>query len=90
MTADGWTADKMNKSFLRMTAHWIGVKIETLKTGKTRQDWTLQNAVVGFQRIAGGHDGQNEGRYFMGITDHAGITEKNESKVSPTHSPLID
>lgn len=55
-----------------MTAHWIEVKDDK---------WTLRSEVVGFQAISGGHDGNNLGRYFMGLCDRVGICGPNESKV---------
>ena len=84
VTGDGWTADKMGKGFFGMTGHWIDVEKEVSKSGAITQCWTLQSAVLGFRGIAGGHDGENLGRYFMGITDRAGITGKDFSKVSHT------
>lgn len=50
----------MRKGFLGVTAHWISVE-----SGR----WTLESAVIGFQSILGGHDGENLGRYVVGITD---------------------
>ena len=96
ITADGWTADTTSHGFLGMTAHWIDVELEEIREGevKSRQKWSLQSAVVGFRGLSGGHDGENLGRYFMGLTDHVGITSKTESKVSPDartcFSQLID
>lgn len=55
-----------------MTAHWIEVKDDS---------WKLRSEVVGFQGISGGHDGNNLGRYFMGLCDRVGICSPNESKV---------
>ena len=90
VTGDSWTADKMDKGFLGMTVHWVEVKKETSKSGQTMQEWMLWMSVIGFRNIAGGHDRENLGRYFMGITDCIGITGKNSSKASLTHSPCID
>jgi hypothetical protein len=55
-----------------MTAHWIEVKDDK---------WELRSEVVGFQGISGGYDGNNLGRYFMGLCDHVGICGPTESKV---------
>jgi hypothetical protein len=71
-TADGWLADNTKAAFLGMTAHWIEVK---------NDKWALCSEVVGFQSISGGHDGNNLGRYFMGLCDRVGICGQNESKV---------
>ena len=81
VTGDGWTVDKMGKGFLRMTGHWIDVEKKVSKSGAITQCWMLQRTVLG---IVGGHDSKNLGRYFMGITDCAGITGKDFSKVSHT------
>ena len=87
VTADGWTVDKMGKGFLGMTSHLIDVEKEMSKSGEVTQCWMLQSTVLGFRGIAGGHDSENLGRYFMGITDHADITGKDFLKVSHMHSP---
>jgi hypothetical protein len=72
MTADGWSADNTKAPFLGMTAHWIEVKEEK---------WALRSEVVAFQGISGGHDGNNLGRYFLGLCDRVGICDRNTSKV---------
>jgi hypothetical protein len=72
MTADGWSADNMKVLFLGMTAHWIDVK---------EGMWKMCAEVVGFQGILGGHNGDNLGRYFMGLCDHVGICNEMGSKV---------
>lgn len=79
ITADGWTADTTKTGFLGMTAHWIEVK----EDGK----WVLREAVIGFKPTVGTHDGDNLGRYMMGLLDRVGITSKTTSKVCwfPTH-----
>jgi hypothetical protein len=71
-TANGWSADNTKAAFLGMTAHWIEVKDDK---------WELRSEVVGFQGISGGHDGNNLGRYFMGLCDRVGICGPTESKV---------
>ena len=55
-----------------MTAHWIEVK-----DGK----WKMKAAVIGFKALSGGHDGENLGRYSVGLLDHVGIMDKKGSKV---------
>jgi uncharacterized membrane protein YtjA (UPF0391 family) len=59
-------------SFQGMTAHWIEVK-----DGK----WKMRAAVIGFKGIPGAHDGDNLGRYSMGLLNCVGITSKTGSKV---------
>ena len=54
-----------------MTAHWIEVK-----EGK----WKMKAAVVGFKGISGAHDGDNLGRYTVGLLDRVGIMSKTGSK----------
>ena len=77
-----------SQAFLGMTAHWINVKTQEVGDGMTKGIWTLKSAVIGFRGISGGHDGENMGRYFMGVTDRVGITGKNHLKVSHTHGPV--
>jgi hypothetical protein len=43
--------------------------------------WVLRLEVVGFKGISGGHNGDNLGRYFMGLCDRVGICSRKESKV---------
>ena len=64
----------MKMSFQGMTAHWIEVK-----DGK----WKMKAAVIGFKGISGAHSGENLSRYSVGLLDHVGIMDKNESKVCP-------
>jgi hypothetical protein len=75
MTADGWSADNTKAAFLGMTVHWIDV------SGSDK--WTLCSEVVGFECISGGHDGNNLGRYFMGLCDRIGICSQKKTKVHP-------
>jgi hypothetical protein len=72
MTVDGWLADNTKAAFLWMTVHWIEVKEEK---------WSLRSEVVAFQGISGSHNGDNLGRYFMGLCDRVGICSQNMSKV---------
>lgn len=72
MTADGWTADNTQSSFLGMTAHWIDVN-----NGK----WLLHLEVVGFKAVLGECSGWNLGRYIVGLCNHVGICGTNGSKV---------
>ena len=55
-----------------MMAHWIEVK-----EGK----WKLHSEVIGFKVILGEHSGENLGRYAVGLFDHVGIMDKNNSKI---------
>lgn len=59
--------------FLGVTAHWIEVK-----DGK----WKMRAAVIGFKAITGAHDGENLGRYTVGLLDRVGIMDKKRTKVS--------
>ena len=54
-----------------MTAHWIEVK-----EGK----WKMRAAVIGFKGLSGAHDGDNLGRYSVGLLDRVGIMSKTGSK----------
>ena len=73
ITQDGWSADAAKVAFQGVTAHWIEVNTE----GK----WTMKAAVIGFKASSGAHDGENLGRYTVGLLDHAGIMDKKRSKV---------
>ena len=55
-----------------MTAHWIEVK-----DGK----WKLRAEVIGFRALSGAHDGENLGRYAVGLLDRVGIMDEDQSKV---------
>ena len=72
ITTDGWSADTTKMGFLGMTGHWIDVK-----DGK----WKLRVEVIGFRGLSGAHSGANLGRYAVGLLDHVGIMDKNQSKV---------
>jgi hypothetical protein len=73
ITQDGWLADTMKMAFQRVTVHWIEVNTE----GK----WTMKAAVIGFNALSGAHDGENLGRYMVGLLDRAGIMDKKRLKV---------
>ena len=73
ITQDGWSADTTKMAFQGVTAHWIEVNAE----GK----WKMKAAVIGFKVLSGAHDGENLGRYTMGLLDRAGIMDKKKSKV---------
>jgi len=45
-------------SFLGMTAHFI-----EMKDGR----WKLKAEVIGFKSLSGAHDGENLGRYAVGL-----------------------
>ena len=72
ITTDGWTIKTTKEGILGMTAHWIHIEEEK---------WTLKVAVIGFKVTIGGHDGDNIGRYMVGITDRVGITSKTDANV---------
>jgi hypothetical protein len=74
ITQDGWSADTTKMGFQGVTAHWIEVNEE----GK----WKMRAAVIGFKALSGAHDGENLGRYTVGLLDRAGIMDKKRSKVS--------
>lgn len=57
-----------------ITAHWIEIKGPS--------SWELRNEVVAFKGIAGAHNGENLGRYFVGLCKRAGIVGDTGSKVS--------
>lgn len=61
-------------AFQGVTAHWIDVNAE----GK----WTMKGAVIGFKALSGAHDGENLGRYTVGLLDRVGIMDKKRTKVS--------
>jgi hypothetical protein len=55
--------------FQGVTAHWIEVK-----DGK----WKMRGTVIVFKAISGAHDGENLGRYTVGLLDHVGIMDKKK------------
>jgi hypothetical protein len=57
--------------FLGMTGHWIEV---------IEKKWTLKSAVIGFKALSGSHNGENLGRYGVGLLDRVGIMDETESK----------
>ena len=61
-------------SFMGITTHWIECK----STGC----WTLHSKVIAFKGIAGVHNGENLGHYFVGLCKWAGIIGNTSSKVS--------
>ena len=67
ITADSWSADTTKMSFLGMTAHFIEVK-----DGR----WKLRAEVIGFKSLSGAHDGENLGRYAVGLLDRVGIMDQ--------------
>ena len=56
-----------------MTAHWVEVK---------NGAWAMRSEVAGFQAVLGAHDGQNLGRYLVGMFDRLGIMGPKQSKVN--------
>jgi hypothetical protein len=71
-----WSADTTKAAFLGVTAHWIEVRLEP------KEIWTMRSEVIGFRTVSGDHSGKNLGRYFVGVCDRIGITDKDRSKVS--------
>ena len=57
-----------------ITAHWIECK--------SAGCWTLCSKVIAFKGIAGVHNGENLGHYFVGLCKQAGIIGNTSSKVS--------
>ena len=57
--------------FQGVTAHWIEVK-----EGK----WKMRNSVIGFRALSGAHDGENLGRYTVGLLDRVGIMDKKDQR----------
>ena len=55
-----------------MMAHWIEVK---------EDKWKMKVAVIGFKALSGRHNGENLGRYLVGLLDRVGIMDKKRSKV---------
>ena len=60
--------------FMGITAHWIECK--------SAGCWTLCSEVIAFKGIAGAHNGENLGHYFVGLCKWAGIVGNTSSKVS--------
>ncbi len=42
----------------------------------------MRSEVAGFQAVLGAHDGQNLGRYLVGMFDRLGIMGPKQSKVN--------
>ena len=57
-----------------ITAHWI--------EDKGAGCWTLCSEVIAFKGIAGAHNGENLGHYFVGLCKWAGIIGTTAAKVS--------
>ena len=57
-----------------ITVHWI--------ESKSAGCWTLRSEVIAFKGIAGAHNGENLGCYFVGLCKQAGIIGNTSSKVS--------
>jgi GH25 family lysozyme M1 (1,4-beta-N-acetylmuramidase) len=72
-TADGWTVDTTKAAFLGVTAHWIEVD---------NNKWNMLSEVIGFRSLLGEHNGENLGRYFVGVCDCIGIIDSKQSKVN--------
>ena len=72
ITTDGWSAETTKMGFQGMTTHWIEVSAE----GK----WKMRAAIMGFKATSGTHNGENLGRYTVGMLDRVGIMHKTGSK----------
>ena len=59
--------------FLGMTAHWIEVK---------DTKWKMRAEVIRFKLLSGTHNGENLGRYAVGLLDRVGIMSEKGSKAS--------
>lgn len=46
------------------------------------EKWKMRGSVIGFKALSGAHDGENLGRYTVGLLDRVGIMDKKSSKVS--------
>jgi hypothetical protein len=62
-TADAWTSKSM-LPFLGLTCHFID------------EDWVLNNLLLGFEYIEGGHSGENLARCLFSVFDEFGVTKK--------------
>ena len=57
-----------------ITAHWI--------ESKSPGHWALHTEVIAFKSIAGAHNGENLGRYFVGLCKQVGVIGSTSAKVS--------
>jgi len=73
-TTDLWFVDQTKASFMGITAHWIKIK--------SPGSWALCSEVVAFKGIGGAHNGENLGRYFVGLCKWAGIVGDTGTKVN--------
>ena len=71
ITEDMWMADNTKQGFMGMSGHWIEVK-----DGK----WKMRGEVIGFKALSGAHNGENLGRYAVGLLEHGGIMDKKSTK----------
>lgn len=58
-----------------ITAHWI-------ESNPLTPTWTLCKEVIAFRAISGPHDGSNLGRYFVGLSERAGVIGGRSTKVT--------
>lgn len=70
---DMLTKANTSEPFLGMLGFWI----EVLDTGK----WKLRTEVLALHRVFGDHGGDNLGKYFIRLTDRAGLTSRTHNKV---------
>jgi hypothetical protein len=66
LTADIWSNQSL-RSFLAVTAHWIGLKDSKLE---------LRAALIGFHLLTKKHSGKNIARTMLHVIERAGITNK--------------
>jgi len=65
---DAWS-DHNRRSYLAITAHWIG------RVGETASLYP-KAALIAFHRLRGGHDGKSLGTATVGLLDRVGATVK--------------
>lgn len=73
-TMDLWSVEQTKAAFLGITAHWIQVDESPTK-------WTLRSQVIAFRAFSGVHSGDNIARYFIGLSERAGIITSTSSKL---------
>lgn len=81
---DGWSARYNKQGFFALKGFHIRI---TKKLGRPAK-WSLENAIIGFRRIEGAHDGDNLGRLFMSTVIRAGIVDPDR-KISKVRAKLI-
>jgi hypothetical protein len=77
---DAWS-DHNRRSYLAITAHWIGRVSETTSLQP-------KAALIAFHRLRGGHDGKSLGKVAVGLLDRAGVTVKVRTQFSYANCDL--